>query len=55
MRIAVDTNVLGYAEGLDDEDRRTRANEVLLALRRHDMVMPLQRVQALKKKLETQN
>ncbi len=42
MRIAVDTNVLGYAEGLDDEDKRTRANDVLLALRRHDMVMPVQ-------------
>jgi predicted nucleic acid-binding protein len=42
MRIAVDTNVLGYAEGLDDEDKRTRAADILLALRSHDLVMPLQ-------------
>jgi predicted nucleic acid-binding protein len=42
MRVSVDTNVLGYAEGLDDADRREKANEVLNVLQRQELVMPLQ-------------
>lgn len=42
MRIAVDTNVLVYAEGLDDAVKQDRANTVLAALGAHDMALPLQ-------------
>ena len=42
MRVAFDSNVLGYAEGLDDPTRQARAEEVIAALVQHDLVMPLQ-------------
>lgn len=42
MRIAVDTNVLGYAEGLDDRWKQARASDVLAAVTAHELVMPLQ-------------
>ena len=42
MRIALDSNVIGYAEGLDDPDRQALANDVLQALDVHDLAMPLQ-------------
>lgn len=42
MRVAVDTNVLIYAEGVDDLPRRNRARQVLVALEEHDLVLPVQ-------------
>lgn len=42
MRVAVDSNVLGYAEGLDDPSRQARADEVISALAEHELAMPLQ-------------
>lgn len=43
MRIAIDTNVLIYAEDLDDPSRGVAAREILAAVaRRHEPVLPVQ-------------
>lgn len=43
MRLALDTNVLGYAAGVgDDASKRRRAVEVLKAAARHEVVIPTQ-------------
>jgi predicted nucleic acid-binding protein len=42
LRIAFDTNVLVYAEGVDDEVRRVRALELLERAPRRAVVLPLQ-------------
>lgn len=42
MRVAFDTNVLVYAESLDDMPRRLRAREVLAGLDGHELVLPVQ-------------
>jgi predicted nucleic acid-binding protein len=42
MRVALDTNVLAYAEGLGDERRVTRAFEVVGALEPATVVLPAQ-------------
>lgn len=42
VRVAVDTNVLAYAEGAGDEARRARAVEVLAALPEGSVVLPVQ-------------
>ena len=42
MRVAFDTNVLAYAEGFDEDARRLRANEVVDALARHVLILPVQ-------------
>jgi predicted nucleic acid-binding protein len=42
MRIALDSNVLIYAEGLNDEDRQDIANLVLDSIEPHNLVLPLQ-------------
>jgi predicted nucleic acid-binding protein len=41
-RVAIDTNVLAYAEGAGDEPRRARAVEVLAALPEGSVVLPVQ-------------
>jgi predicted nucleic acid-binding protein len=41
-KIAIDTNVLAYAEGAGDEGRRARAVEVLAALPEQSVVLPVQ-------------
>ena len=43
MRLALDTNVLGYAAGVgDDEPKRRRAVQVLKAAARQEMIIPTQ-------------
>ena len=42
MRIAIDTNLLVYAEGLGDAKRCARAAEVVAALDVRDVVLPAQ-------------
>lgn len=42
MRIALDTNVMAYAEGLGDAQRCTRAVELLEQLGDADVVLPAQ-------------
>lgn len=43
MRLALDTNVLGYAAGVgDDEPKRRRAVQVLKAAARQDVIIPTQ-------------
>lgn len=42
IRIAFDTNVVGYAEGLDDPDRQLRAADLVEALRSQALALPLQ-------------
>lgn len=42
MRIALDTNFVAYAEGLDDDVRGARASAVIGLLARHELVMPVQ-------------
>jgi predicted nucleic acid-binding protein len=42
MRLALDTNILVYAEGLNDATRRAQARELLSKLVRADVVLPVQ-------------
>ncbi|MGA0597126.1 PIN domain-containing protein [Enterovirga sp. CN4-39] len=42
MRVALDTNVLAYAEGLDDDRRGQLANDLVEALTVHELVLPVQ-------------
>ena len=42
MRIALDTNLLAYAEGLNGEPRRTEARTVLQRLDDEDLLIPIQ-------------
>jgi predicted nucleic acid-binding protein len=42
VRIALDTNVLAYAEGVNGEDRKTTALDVLRGLQAFDIVVPVQ-------------
>ena len=42
MRVAVDTNVLAYAENVDTDERRDQALDVLRRLPRADVVLPVQ-------------
>ena len=42
MRVAVDTDILGYVEALDDVDRQHRAKAVLARLEPRHVVVPLQ-------------
>jgi predicted nucleic acid-binding protein len=42
LTVAVDTNVLAYAEGAGDEPRRSRAVEILAALPEAAVVLPVQ-------------
>lgn len=42
MRIALDTNVLLYAEGIDDDVRRDTARNTLLQLAAHEVFVPVQ-------------
>jgi predicted nucleic acid-binding protein len=41
-KVAIDTNVLAYAEGAGDEPRRARAVDVLAALPEGSVVLPVQ-------------
>lgn len=42
MRIALDSNVLVHAEGVDGERRQTAARATITALRGHDLIIPAQ-------------
>ena len=42
MRIALDTNILVYAEGLNDATRKAQARDLLSRLARADVVLPVQ-------------
>lgn len=42
MRVALDTNILVYAEGLNGEDRQRAAEAVLAGLAADDLVVPAQ-------------
>lgn len=42
MRIAIGSNVIGYAERLGDSVRQARTNDVLQVLDVNHLVMPLQ-------------
>jgi predicted nucleic acid-binding protein len=42
MRVAVDSNILIYAEGLNDSRRQDIANELLNAIGAENIVLPLQ-------------
>lgn len=42
MRIAIDTNILVYAEGFGDEPRCRRAKELIASLNPSDVVLPAQ-------------
>jgi predicted nucleic acid-binding protein len=42
LKVAVDTNVLAYAEGLDDDHRRRMAQRVLGGVSPDDLTIPVQ-------------
>lgn len=42
MRLALDTNILVYAEGVNDPKRKAQARELLAELARADIVLPVQ-------------
>lgn len=42
MRIALDTNVLAYAEGVNGQDRKDAALQVLRDSAEHELVVPVQ-------------
>ena len=42
MKVAVDTNILAYAEGVDGADRRRRAIDVIKSIPAHNIVLPAQ-------------
>ena len=42
MKIAIDTNVIGYAEALDDAVRLRRARALFRDLLQHELAMPVQ-------------
>ena len=42
MRIALDTNILVYAEGVNGEDRKQRAHQILAGIIADDLVLPAQ-------------
>ena len=42
MRVALDSNVLLYAQGMNDPDRQRRAREVIAHLIQADIVIPVQ-------------
>ncbi len=42
MRLAIDTNILVYAEGLNDAARKEQARQLLSKLVREDVVLPVQ-------------
>jgi predicted nucleic acid-binding protein len=42
VRIAIDTNILAYAENVDTDERRNEALDVLGRLPRTDIVLPVQ-------------
>lgn len=42
MRVALDTNILIYAEGFNDEDRQARAKAVIAQIGVEEIVLPVQ-------------
>jgi predicted nucleic acid-binding protein len=42
MRIALDTNILVYAEGVNGDERKQRARDILVGLAGDDVVIPVQ-------------
>jgi predicted nucleic acid-binding protein len=42
MRVALDTNILAYAEGLGDLERCTRSRELIAALPVEGVIIPAQ-------------
>ena len=42
MRVALDTNVLAYAEGVNGEDRKATALRILRDFSEHEVVVPAQ-------------
>jgi predicted nucleic acid-binding protein len=42
VRVALDTNILVYAEGVNGEDRKLRANTALTTYKDDDLVLPAQ-------------
>lgn len=42
MRIALDTNILIYAEGLNDPERKAQARDLIASLAHADVVLPVQ-------------
>lgn len=42
MRVALDTNVLAYAEGVNDADRKATATDLLKGFRGEEIVIPVQ-------------
>ena len=42
MKVALDTNVLAYAAGVNDVERRDRANRIMAAMDAVDIVLPSQ-------------
>ena len=42
MRIALDTNILAYAAGLNGAERKAQARQVLRSHRDHDLILPAQ-------------
>ena len=42
MRVAIDTNVLAYGEGVNDRERALIASEVVARLPVNDIVVPVQ-------------
>lgn len=42
MRVALDTNILVYAEGLNGEDRKQQAHAALASFAADDLVLPAQ-------------
>ena len=47
MRVALDTNILAYAEGTDDATRRLRSIDVIAAIGAHPVVVPVQALNEL--------
>lgn len=54
MRVALDTNILVYAEGLNDDGRRDAARELVAQLPREETFLPLQALGELFRALRRQ-
>lgn len=42
MRIALDTNILAYAEGVNGPERQAQARQILRELAEHERIVPVQ-------------
>ena len=49
MRIALDSNVMIYAEGSEDSEKRVIADRLIVAIHAYDLLIPIQAIGELRK------